>query len=583
MEELNVERMEPRDGGTVESGKGSISNTAGEEETSGFISLPKRSNGAAKRTRRNGFSPYGFALFVHDLLVAYMAFFATAWITRLSPFQGALMQFFSFLIFSLVCISFFSTFYLYSYHLIFLRKSHQLNLLKAFGWSILTFGIVVLIDSSPNFLEEISLAVAILISLAAIELLLLSRLLSDSLLNLLKAVGVSFVVIGIIELMEGPDKSINLAGLSAVGMGFALAFGTLLISRSLLVHLVFNHLLRRRFRRQGVVVGSDEEARRIISHVGHYNAPFWVAGFVSPEDPNGLGMSLNKDRLGNFKDLPLIIQQNKIDEIIVTDEDIEKRTLISLLDYSISEGITVWLTPKLMPIIDLKLRLANFCGIPMIKLCSQKNNYIFEKVKHGLDVLIVLPGLVVLTPVFLAIGAAIKWNSRGPVFYKATSIGKNGRPFTMYKFRSMLPKTSCEPHKNYVMRLIDGEICDRSGTGGVFKMTDDNRITSVGKFLRKYSLDELPQLINVLKGEMSLVGPRPCLPYEYEAYRDWHKKRLAVRPAITGIWQVSGRSGVAFEHMVLLDLYYVYNRSLWMDLNILYETIFAVLEKRGAY
>ena len=181
------------------------------------------------------------------------------------------------------------------------------------------------------------------------------------------------------------------------------------------------------------------------------------------------------------------------------------------------------------------------------------------------------------------IGIAIKLTSTGPVFYKPKSMGESGRSFMIYKFRSMQSNTSCEPHRNYVMRLIDGEICDSSGIGGVFKMTDDKRITSVGKFLRRYSLDELPQIINVLKGEMSLVGPRPCLPYEYEAYRDWHRKRLAVRPGITGIWQVSGRSGVSFEDMVLLDLYYVYNRSLWMDVNILYETIFAVLQKRGAY
>jgi len=113
-----------------------------------------------------------------------------------------------------------------------------------------------------------------------------------------------------------------------------------------------------------------------------------------------------------------------------------------------------------------------------------------------------------------------------------------------------------------------------------FKITDDQRVTPIGKLLRKLSLDELPQLINVLKGEMSLVGPRPCLPYEYEAYKDWHKKRLSIRPGITGVWQVTGRSAVSFEDMVLLDLYYIYNRNILMDINILYETIFAVLEKR---
>jgi lipopolysaccharide/colanic/teichoic acid biosynthesis glycosyltransferase len=277
------------------------------------------------------------------------------------------------------------------------------------------------------------------------------------------------------------------------------------------------------------------------------------------------------------------VEQQGIDEIIVTDEAIGKEVLISLLDYCTSEGLSVWFPAQFMPIIDLKLYLDNFCGLPMIRLGSQKNISIFNKIKHSLDALAVVPALVLLLPFFLAIGLAIKVNSRGPVFFRTTMMGKNGKPFTMFKFRSMIPDITDEPHKDYVRRLINGHIRENSGKGGVFKMTEDERVTSVGRFLRKSSLDELPQLINVLKGEMSLVGPRPCLPYEYEMYKDWHKKRLSVRPGISGVWQVAGRSAVAFEDMVLLDLYYIYNRSLSMDLCILYETIFAVLGKRGAY
>ena len=236
-----------------------------------------------------------------------------------------------------------------------------------------------------------------------------------------------------------------------------------------------------------------------------------------------------------------------------------------------------------MPIIDMKLYIDNFCGLPMIRLGLQKNIFLFNKIKHGLDALIVLPVLLLLLPLFLVIAAAIKLTSPGQIFFRAQMMGKNSKPFTMYKFRSMLADTECEPHKDYVKKLINGQIREDSGKGGVFKIAEDQRVTSVGKLLRKFSLDELPQLINVLKGEMSLVGPRPCLPYEYEMYKDWHKKRLSVRPGITGVWQVAGRSAVAFEDMVLLDLYYIYNRSLSLDANILYETVFAVIEKRGAY
>jgi len=288
--------------------------------------------------------------------------------------------------------------------------------------------------------------------------------------------------------------------------------------------------------------------------------------------------------MGELEDLPVIVEQMKIDEIIVTDENIDKRTLVSLLDYCTSEGLTVWFPPKLIPIIDAKLYIDTFCGLPMIRLCSQKNMWVFNKIKHGLDALVTLLLLVLVSPLLLAIAVAIKLNSRGPVFYRAQAVGKNGIFFTIYKFRSMKVNNTHEIHENYVTKLIKGEICIEEGNKDqVLKITDDPRVTSVGKFLRKFSLDELPQLINVLKGEMSLVGPRPCLPYEYKVYESWHKKRVSVRPGITGLWQVVGRSAVSFEGMILLDLYYIYNRSLLMDMNTLYETIFAVFQKRGAY
>jgi len=191
--------------------------------------------------------------------------------------------------------------------------------------------------------------------------------------------------------------------------------------------------------------------------------------------------------------------------------------------------------------------------------------------------------MLLLLPLFAVIGLAIRMNSKGPVFYRANAIGKDGQPFTMYKFRSMRVDGGADIHKDYVTRLIKGEISPETEGDRPLKVTEDPRITKVGHLLRKTSLDELPQLLNVLKGEMSLVGPRPCLPYEFEIYKDWHKKRLSVRPGITGLWQVAGRSAVAFEDMVLLDLHYAYNRSISMDMNILYETVFAVLAKKGAH
>jgi lipopolysaccharide/colanic/teichoic acid biosynthesis glycosyltransferase len=231
----------------------------------------------------------------------------------------------------------------------------------------------------------------------------------------------------------------------------------------------------------------------------------------------------------------------------------------------------------------MKLIPDNFCGLPMIRLCSQKNSWLFGKMKYAVDALITLPATLLLLPFFALTALAIKANSKGPVFYRANAIGKNGNPFTMYKFRSMRVNGGSDIHKNYVTRLIKGEIRPETENGRPLKVTEDPRITKVGHVLRKTSMDELPQILNVLRGEMSLVGPRPCLPYEFEIYKDWHKKRLSVRPGITGLWQVAGRSAVAFEDMVLLDLYYVYNRNFSLDMNVIYETIFAVLAKKGAH
>jgi lipopolysaccharide/colanic/teichoic acid biosynthesis glycosyltransferase len=219
----------------------------------------------------------------------------------------------------------------------------------------------------------------------------------------------------------------------------------------------------------------------------------------------------------------------------------------------------------------------------MIQLCSQKNSRLFDKLKNVIDALISLVILILTLPLFLAISLAVKLDSPGPIFYKAQAVGKNGKLFQMYKFRTMVEDAGNDIHKEFVTQLIKGEIGETGDERQPLKITDDPRVTRLGNFLRKFSLDELPQLINVLKGDMSLVGPRPCLPYEYECYQDWFRKRVSIRNGITGLWQVTGRSSVSFEDMILLDLYYVYNRSFTLDFNIMFETLFVVLGKKGAY
>lgn len=207
-------------------------------------------------------------------------------------------------------------------------------------------------------------------------------------------------------------------------------------------------------------------------------------------------------------------------------------------------------------------------------------------IKRGIDLLASGVGLALLSPLFLAIAIAIKLTSKGPVFFRQQRVGQYGKPFTVLKFRSMVVNNDASVHKEYVMKLIKDQAEKReSGTGeGVYKLTNDRRITTVGKFLRRTSLDELPQIINVLRGEMSLVGPRPAIPYELAAYQTWHRRRiLEAKPGITGLWQVTGRSLVKFDDMVRLDLRYATSWSLWLDLKILLMTPMAVIKGAGAY
>ena len=539
----------------------------------------KETDTPSKQSMKNKFFSYKFGLVIHDLIIVLLVFGLCGWITNFNfNIKGDISQAVILSILSLVVISFFPTFNLYNYHLIFLKRKHMASLAKSFGWSFLTLGIITAIFMFPQFFLSYYLVAAIF--LIAVGMMLLSRFFWQQLLYIIKSIGISFLIVGTIGLIRPEENPIYIINWWVIPTGFILAGTMLTVGRFFVVHVVYNIWMRRNFRRQLAIIGSDEEAKNIMNHIVTHNAPYWVAGIVGESAPD---ISLPKHRLGAINRLPDIVEQNKIEEIIVTDENIDKVTLISLLDYCTNKGLTVWFPQKLMPIIGVKLNIDNFCNLQMIRLCSQKNTWLFNKIKHGLDALMALLIFVLLSPFFLLISVAIKLNSKGSVFYRAQAVGKNGRIFTMYKFRSMRENNGSDIHKKYVTKLIKGEISNENSKDQPLKITNDPRVTTVGKLLRKLSLDELPQLINVLKGEMSLVGPRPCLPYEYEIYQNWHKKRSSVRPGITGLWQVAGRSAVTFEDMILLDLYYIYNRGLSLDFSILYETIFAVLGKRGAH
>lgn len=220
------------------------------------------------------------------------------------------------------------------------------------------------------------------------------------------------------------------------------------------------------------------------------------------------------------------------------------------------------------------------------KVATRERQTFALLLKRVIDIIGSLVGLIFLSPIFLLIAILIKLDSSGPVIFKQTRVGLGGRTFTFYKFRSMYENNDSSVHRKYIGDLIRGTARATARTVGakkVFKMDKDPRITRVGRVLRRTSLDELPQLFNVLKGDMSLVGPRPGLLYEVKMYKDWYTRRLMTLPGITGLWQVSGRSQRTFDEMVALDLKYIYNWSLWLDIKILLKTIFVVLSRQGAW
>jgi len=217
---------------------------------------------------------------------------------------------------------------------------------------------------------------------------------------------------------------------------------------------------------------------------------------------------------------------------------------------------------------------------------SFQSHKIQNALKRGMEIIGSLFGLILFSPLMVITAIAIRVTSRGPVIFKQIRLGKKGTRFSFYKFRSMLSNMDDQIHREYVTNLIKGNL-EKINQGDIetplYKMKSDPRVTPIGKIIRKTSIDELPQFFNVLKGEMSLVGPRPPIPYEVEKYEPWHLRRiLEVKPGITGLWQVDGRSKTSFDDMVRLDLRYVQNWSLWLDLKILLKTVKAVVHPKGA-
>jgi lipopolysaccharide/colanic/teichoic acid biosynthesis glycosyltransferase len=222
----------------------------------------------------------------------------------------------------------------------------------------------------------------------------------------------------------------------------------------------------------------------------------------------------------------------------------------------------------------------NIFGVESLQ-AGRKTN-VYSMIKRVAEKTLAIILLILLAPLFLLFAIAIRLDSPGPVLFRQTRIGKDGKPFTFYKFRSMYQDIDRSVHQAFLKAFVNGNVHEGTDEQAVFKPIQASQITVIGRFLRKTSLDEMPQLFNIIKGDMSFIGPRPNVTAEVEEYQEWHKRRLAVLPGITGLAQINGRSSIPFDQIVRYDIEYVERESLWLDLKILWQTVPSVLLARGA-
>lgn len=348
---------------------------------------------------------------------------------------------------------------------------------------------------------------------------------------------------------------------------------SLLLGLRLLLQLGFRLQGGRRYNvRRVLVVGGGKVGQEVAAMIREYAwAGLELVGYLD-DDPrkrdNGLPV------LGVLEDTPHLVKELEIDEVVVALplRDHERLAAVTYVLQQVPVNIRV--VPDYFNLVFLRATVEDFGGMPLITLREPALTELQRAVKRAFDLVVGAILTVAGLPLMALIALAIKLDSPGPVIFKQQRVGENGKIFSMSKFRSMVDGAD-ERHEEAIRRTPDGSI--------IHKWPDDPRVTRVGRFIRAFSLDELPQLFNVLKGEMSLVGPRPEILWLVEKYEDWQLKRFTVPQGITGWWQVNGRSDKPMHEHTEEDLFYIKNYSLLLDLQILWRTIGAVLKRRGAY
>src|SRR4051812_24871768 len=325
------------------------------------------------------------------------------------------------------------------------------------------------------------------------------------------------------------------------------------------------------YRRRAVLVGSgrhiEDVAHALTSEV---HAPVEMVGFVSltPRPDNGLRS------LGRVEDIAKVLDAHRVQEVIIADPDFPQERAVELVDTCHQRGVTVRVAPSTMEILVQRAEFVRGSSVPLFELRPPVFDGFDYVVKRTFDLVVSMFLLVVLSPLLVAIAVVVRLSSRGPAIYRSHRPGIGGAPFACFKFRTM--------YSDADQRQADLESLNEA-SGALFKIRRDPRLTPVGRFLRRYSLDELPQLVNVVTGQMSLVGPRPLPQRDFDRLEEWHKKRYLVLPGLTGLWQVSGRAELDFDDLVRLDFLYLERWSVGLDLAILLKTIPAVLTRKGAF
>jgi exopolysaccharide biosynthesis polyprenyl glycosylphosphotransferase len=357
--------------------------------------------------------------------------------------------------------------------------------------------------------------------------------------------------------------------------GFAFLFTS--FGRFMMRRFIYNLRDFGYFLSPAVIVGANDEGLSLAEQLLSWKTSgIHLVGFVDKKLPVGKAIFKDLFCLGRVEQLDGIIRHYGVQEIILATSAISSRD--KMLDifktYGVSSGVNVHMSSGLYEIITTGLTVNHFAYVPLVEVNPVRLTGIDSFLKRMLDYVLTIPGMIALLPILLAIAIGIRIDSPGPIFHRRRVMGVNGRKYDAFKFRTMYENgdeiLAAQPE-------LQAELAENH------KLKNDPRITRVGKWLRKFSLDELPQLVNVLIGDMSLVGPRMISPIEIDKYDHWDINLLTVRPGITGLWQVSGRSDVTYEERVRLDMYYIRNWSIWLDLQLLAQTLPAVIKSRGAY